>query len=371
MKRTPLHHAVAAAMMVIAGTASVAFAEDHSAHAYHASHGDAQSTREVDAVEATTSSRDAHAGHSEHASHAGHESHSGHAGHGTHDAEPPPEPAADHSEQASHSGHSHHADHADHSSHAMPARESSTDPHAGHTMPASSAAQPVDLPALTDADRAAAVRPAGGHPPHDNHDYGYLLFDRLEHSWDDGETGFGWGIRGWHGTDLRRWWLRSDGERHDGHLSATVEVLHGWSVTPWWDVVAGLRHDTGDAPSRTLAALGVQGVAPGHVEVGATLYAGQGGQAGFALDAEYDLRLTNRLILQAHLEADTWIRRDDRRDTRSGLDTLEAGLRLRYEIRREFAPYVGLSWERRFGDAPAGAGEGSELRWVAGLRFWF
>jgi copper resistance protein B len=140
-------------------------------------------------------------------------------------------------------------------------------------------------------------------------------------------------------------------------------------------MVAGVRHDFGEAPSQTMAAFGVQGLSPYKFEVAATAYLGASGQSALRLEAEYDTLLTNRLILQWVAEAEVWGRRDERREIGAGLNTIEAGLRLRYEIRREFAPYVGLIWERRFGEAAdfsrVNGNDPSDVRVVAGIRLWF
>ena len=243
----------------------------------------------------------------------------------------------------------------------------------GHGMPASPRSP---IPPVTAADRAAAVRPPGGHPSHDNGVFQFVLLDRLESAWSDGERSQAWEVEAWRGTDLNRLWLRSEGERAHGDTEhANVELLYGRSVSPWWDVVAGVRHDFGEGPSQTMAAFGVQGLAPYKFEVAATAYLGQSGQSALNLGAEYDTLLTNRLILQWNAEAEFWGRDDAERGIGSGLNSIEAGLRLRYEIRREFAPYVGVVWERRFGDAADAVelegGDASGARVVAGVRFWF
>jgi copper resistance protein B len=232
------------------------------------------------------------------------------------------------------------------------------------------------VPAPTDADRAAAVKPAGGHAAHGNSIHSYVLFDRLEASRDDGESAASWEIEGWVGGDIDRLWLRSEGEHAHGDVEgADIELLYGRSVTPWWDVVAGVRHDFGEAPSQTFAAFGVQGLTPYKIELAATAYVGASGQTALHVEAEYDTLLSNRLILQWVAEAEAFGQRDARRGIGAGLNTVEAGLRLRYEIRREFAPYVGVAWERRFGDAAdwrrAEGGDVQDVRVVAGLRFWF
>ena len=252
------------------------------------------------------------------------------------------------------------------------------DPHAAHRPPATTAqaAPRTPIPVLTDADRAAAVRPAGGHAAHDDGPHRFVLFDRLEAGRDGGHSATAWELEAWHGTDVQRLWLRSEGERAGGRTHhADVELLYGRSVSPWWDVVGGVRHDFGEAPSATWAAFGVQGMTPYKIELAATAYVGGGGNTGLRVEAEYDTLLTNRLILQWVAEADAYGERDAARRIGRGLNAVEAGVRLRYEIRREFAPYAGIAWERAYGDVAdwrrADGEDVDDVRFVAGVRFWF
>ncbi|MEO5962560.1 MAG: copper resistance protein B, partial [Thermomonas sp.] len=180
----------------------------------------------------------------------------------------------------------------------------------------------------------------------------------------------------WIGTDLNRVWLRSEGEQVDGKLDgADLEVLYGRSIAPWWDVVAGIRHDFKPGASQDFAALGVVGLAPYKFEVQATAYIGQGGQTAARFEAEYETLLTNRWILQPLVEVNLYGKDDARRGIGSGLSTVEAGLRLRYEFTRRFAPYIGVVRERAFGstaDFRRLNGEDiNDTRVVAGLRIWF
>jgi copper resistance protein B len=244
----------------------------------------------------------------------------------------------------------------------------------GRLKPSDQPRQPI--PPLTDADRAAAFPDVGGHPVHGNSVQTYVLFDQLD-AWNSDEgSGLAWEGLGWVGTDLNRLWLRSEGERVDGVTeSADVEVLYGRTVARWWDVVAGVRHDFGEGPSRTFAAIGVIGVAPYKYDLEATMYVGESGQTAARLEAQYDTLLTNRLILQWLAEAELYSEDDVPRGIGSGLSTVEAGLRLRYEITREFAPYVGVAWERAYaGTADFRREQGDDIddtRVVAGLRVWF
>ncbi len=233
------------------------------------------------------------------------------------------------------------------------------------------------IPALTADDLAAAfpvLKPhAMEHAPAFN---SLVLFDHLE-AWDNAHgNGQSWAAQAWLGGDINRLWLRSEGQREDRHLRDwSLDALYGHAISPWWDVVAGVRHDDGDGPGLTRAAIGVQGLAPYKFELAATAYIGGARKAELAVEAEYDMLLTNRLILQPKLEASIAADDDPRRGVGSGLGHVEAGLRLRYEITRRFAPYVGFVHERRFGRTASlhrDAGDGvRDSRWVAGVRFWF
>lgn len=232
------------------------------------------------------------------------------------------------------------------------------------------------IPELTDADRAAAFPAVRPHAAHDRGVHSYGLLDRLE-TWDADEgTAVAWEGVGWIGGDLNRVWLRSEGEAIDGSPeSADVEVLFGRSISPWWDLVAGVRHDFGEGPSQTFAAVGLVGLSPYKFEIDATAYLGQSGQTALRLEAEYDTLLTNRWILQWHAGVELFGQDDPQRGVGSGLGTAEAGLRLRYEITRRFAPYIGVAWERAYGETGelrrSRGEDASDTRIVAGLRFWF
>ena len=244
-------------------------------------------------------------------------------------------------------------------------------------MPAIAPTKPITpIPQVTDADRAAAVPPPADHPVHDNGIYSYLLFNRLE-TWDaDPGGGLAWEGQGWIGTDLNRLWLRSEGEQVEGRLhSADLEALYGHAISPWWDVVAGIRHDFKPGSAQDFLAVGVMGLSPYKFEVSATAYIGQAGQSEARIEVEYESLLTNRLILQPLVEVNVFGKDDARRGIGCGLGTVEAGLRLRYEFTRRFAPYVGLVHERAFGrtaDLRRAEGESADdTRLVAGVRIWF
>lgn len=247
--------------------------------------------------------------------------------------------------------------------------------HVGHAMPMP--AEPREpIPVVTDADRRAAFPDVTGHAVHDNAIHTYWLLDRLE-AWDaDGGTGVAWEAQAWIGTDINRLWLRSEGERAGGHTEAAdLEVLYGRSIARWWDLLVGVRHDRKPGDPQNFAAVGVMGLAPQRFEIQATAYVGERGQTAARFEVEYDLLLTNRLILQPLVGAEFHGKDDPARGIGSGLATVEAGLRLRYHLRREFAPYIGIVRERAFGttaDYRRQDGEDiDDTRFVAGLRIWF
>ncbi|MBN6150406.1 copper resistance protein B [Xanthomonas sp. AmX2] len=233
----------------------------------------------------------------------------------------------------------------------------------------------VPIPPITAADRAAAFAPLRHPMAHVPPRVGYLLFDRLE-AWDtDSGSGQAWEASAWYGSDINRLWLRSEGERGGGRTEAAdLEVLYGRAVSPWWDLLVGMKQDFEPGRARGSAAFGVQGMAPYKFEVAATLYLGDD-DASVRLEGEYDVLLSNRLILQPRLEADVALREDRERGIGRGLGGVEAGLRLRYEVTRRFAPYVGLVHERSFGDSAdyrRAEGESArDTRIVAGVRVWF
>lgn len=253
--------------------------------------------------------------------------------------------------------------------------------HDGHVMPPEATHAPsVSLPEPTAAERVAAFPDMHGMRMQDHMDddpvLATLQFDRLE--WQDAgdDSGLGWELQGWAGDLENRLWLRSEGERRDSRTEhGDVELLWGRPTGPWWDAMLGVRHDLGEGPSRNWLAFGAQGLAPYKFEVSATGYVGQEGRIAARLEAEYDTLLTNRLILQPRAELNAYSKDDPEVGIGKGISDASLGLRLRYEITRQFAPYVGYEWSRSFGraaDFAEQAGdEDSESMWVAGVKFWF
>lgn len=249
--------------------------------------------------------------------------------------------------------------------------------HAARQEPANHQHSP-GIPPLTDEDRAAAFPKLDdeGHAVHDDAIHYYVLFDQLEWQAGDGFTAGNWDNRGWIGRDINRFWVRTEGEAEGSNLATSqAHALYGRAIHPWWDLVVGVRQDFRPGPARTWAAVGIQGLAPYWFEIEATAYVGASGRTHARFEVEYELLLTNRLILQPLIEAEIVGKSDPERGIGSGLSTTDAGLRLRYELRRELAPYVGVVWSNKWGKTADFARAANEdtggPRFVAGLRFWF
>ncbi|MFZ5621566.1 MAG: copper resistance protein B [Pseudomonadota bacterium] len=210
----------------------------------------------------------------------------------------------------------------------------------------------------------------------DAHGFGSLLIDRLERSVDSGTDSTHYDVQAWFGRTYDRLVLKAEGGIADGDIGdARTELLWGHAIAAFWDAQLGARHDSGAGPDRDWLAFGVQGLAPYWFEVEVTAYLGENGRTALRAEAEYDLLLTQRLVLQPRAEASFHGRDDAGRGLGSGLSDISAGLRLRYELRRELAPYIGIEHGRVFGqtrDFVRAAGQDAdETHWLAGVRFWF
>jgi copper resistance protein B len=205
----------------------------------------------------------------------------------------------------------------------------------------------------------------------------FVEVERLEARVKDGKETLNWEAQGWIGEDYNKLWIKTEGEQQAGGKleKAEVQVLYSRLVSDFFDVQAGVRHDFDPHPSRTFGVIGVQGLAPHFFEANAAAFVSDHGEVSARFEAEYDLLLTQRLVLQPSAEINVAAQSVRERGVGAGVNDVELGLRLRYEIRREFAPYVGLSWERKLGrtdDLARDAGEDVEtLSFVVGLRMWF
>lgn len=242
--------------------------------------------------------------------------------------------------------------------------------------PATPPQLPAGVPPVTEEDRKAAFPDVQGHTVHDNTVNYFVLFDQLEWGSNAGGSGLNLDSKGWVGFDRDRLWVRAEGDAEDGRVGeAQAHLLYGRQFSRWWDVVAGIRQDFRPGDPQTWAAVGVQGLAPYWFEIEATAYVGSGGRTHFRAETEYELLLTNRLVLQPLLEVEIYGKSDPERGIGAGLSTTDAGVRMRYEFKREFAPYVGVSWNRKYGktaDFAEAAGEDTAgFRFVTGVRLWF
>ena len=214
-----------------------------------------------------------------------------------------------------------------------------------------------------------------GTPVDDEHVWTHAILDQLEGRFGNNSV-LHWDGEAWSGTDTHRLWLKSEGEAQDGKVSSgRHEALYDTPVSTYFDLQAGLRGDLDSRTGRVWAAFGIEGLAEYFFHVSATAYASGSGHYAARFMAAYELLLTQRLILQPRIEINIYAKDDPARAIGAGLSSLETGLRLRYEISRKFAPYIGLAYEQSFSgtaDFLRAAGERSHsLRLVTGVRGWF
>ena len=267
------------------------------------------------------------------------------------------------------------------------------DPHAGHDMgtmakpgspgptmetpppPEAGSGRPRAADAIWGAEAMAASR-EDLRKTHGDFPVFWFQGDRFETQVRDSSDAYLWDFQGYYGGPTKRLWFKSEGEGEWGAApeDAEVQALYAKAFAPFWDVQAGIRHDIG-GPDTTHAVIGVQGLAPYMFEVDAALFLSTRGDVTARIEAEIDQRITQRLILQPRVEANLSAQDIPQLGVGAGLDQIEAGVRLRYEIRREFAPYVGIeqSWRTGAGAdfARAGGEDPSVTSFLVGIRFWF
>ena len=203
-----------------------------------------------------------------------------------------------------------------------------------------------------------------------------VMIDQLETRNTDGPDPLVLDGQLWIGKDLNKLWIKAEIERVDGETEeAELQALYSRAITPFWDMQLGWRHDFHPKPERDWLALGVQGLAPYFFEVDAVVFIGEGGRSAIRFEAEYEFMFTQRLVLSPEIEINLHGKDDPAVGVGSGLSDIELGLRLRYEIRREFAPYIGINWSRKLGqtaDFAKTAGDDiTDTQIVAGIKFWF
>ena len=204
---------------------------------------------------------------------------------------------------------------------------------------------------------------------------GYLSFDELELQTGPEELPVEFDALGWIGGDVHRAWVKARGEQATRTGAGEIEgqLLYGRVISPYWDLQAGVRVDSsyGDEEdhTRALVGVGLQGLAPYWFEVESAVFLSQNGDLSARLQASYELLFTQRVILEPEVQLDLAAQDVPEVGVERGISALELGARLRYEIVRELAPYVGISWIRR----PGGLDESSDpsASFVAGLRWWY
>ena len=180
----------------------------------------------------------------------------------------------------------------------------------------------------------------------------------------------------WVGKDINKFWMKTEIERVDGLTEESeLQMLYSRALYPFWDIQIGWRRDIDPGPKRDWLAIGLQGLAPYMFEVDAGIFIGESGRLAARLDAEYEYMLTQKWVLSPEIEMNFYSKDDTAVGVGSGLANASLGLRLRYEIRREFAPYIGINWEKDFGDTAdlteVSGEESSDSRLVMGIRAWF
>ena len=204
----------------------------------------------------------------------------------------------------------------------------------------------------------------------------YFLFDLLEYRLLKGNNAQAWDAQASIGTDYDKFWAKSEGEKTVGGRTeqADLQLLYARLISPFWYVQAGVRNDARPGPSRNYGVLAIQGLAPYRFNVSGSLFV-RGGEIAGRFEAEYDQKITQRLILQPRAETNFSSSSDRARGLGGGLRDVELGLRLRYEIAREIAPYIGLNWQRKLGGTASAArqdGDSVTSRgMVVGLRLWY
>ena len=203
-----------------------------------------------------------------------------------------------------------------------------------------------------------------------------IIIDHLEVHNSDSHSPLVLKGQGWIGQDLNKFWFKVETESEAGDIEeAEVQALYSRALTPYWDIQMGMRWDIEPSPTRGWAMIGLQGLAPYFFQVETALFVGESGDTAIRFEAEYELLFTQRLILSPQIEMNLYGQNNMDLGVGSGLSDLHAGLRLRYEIDRQLAPYIGMTWAKRFGNSAEfahSAGEKTdELQLLLGISAWF
>jgi copper resistance protein B len=204
-----------------------------------------------------------------------------------------------------------------------------------------------------------------------------LSVEQLEYRAARGRDGYGWEGEAWYGGDIDRLVIASEGEGAFGHAPEQAELRAVWrhALDPWWNLELGVRHDFRPDPERSYAVIGIEGLGPYWIEAGGRLFVSNKGDVHARAEASHDQRITQRLILQPRIELNAALQDVPELGIASGLDSIELGARLRYQVTPRLAPYLGIHWESRLGGTAelsrAGGEKASGLAAIFGLRAWF
>lgn len=267
----------------------------------------------------------------------------------------------------------------DHSQHAMPMVDKAVpDAAPEDAVPPRALAGPLHAADAFWGAEAMQVSRDASAKAHGGISTGVILLERLEARipTEGGEDGYVWDAEAWYGGDLDKLWLKTEGEgEFSGPLDdAEIQALYSRAIGPFFDLQAGVRLDV-EPETRTHAVVGVKGLAPYMIHLDAAAFLSDRGDLTVRIEAEYDQKITQRLILQPRAELDLSAQDIPEREIGAGLTKLETGLRLRYEILREFAPYIGVEYEAKLGEtadiARAIGNDPNGLKLLVGLRAWF
>ncbi|HUY19372.1 MAG TPA: copper resistance protein B [Candidatus Binataceae bacterium] len=237
-------------------------------------------------------------------------------------------------------------------------------------------AAPAGVARAQSSAAAVAGTPDLVMPVMDNQIYAHLLFDQLEGRTNGPDTELRWDGEGWLGTDFNRLWIKSEGFYTDRNKveDGDHELLYDRPITTYFDAQGGLRYDLDSGPQRFWGAFGIEGLAPEFFNFQATAYARDAGHFAARVMGSYDWRLTQLLVAQPECELNFYSKKDPARAIGSGLSEIDTGLRIRYELSRKFAPYVGVAYNQKFGQTADFARQEGEivrdLRFVFGIRVW-
>ncbi|MDT8451264.1 MAG: copper resistance protein B [Gammaproteobacteria bacterium] len=221
-------------------------------------------------------------------------------------------------------------------------------------------------------------------PIPDDRLYAFILFEQLEYRVANDETDdhLGWEAQGWIGGDFHKFWWKHEGEAvfedpDEGEME--TDLLYSRLITPFWSFQLGVQYANtwgeGDDEDRWSGVIALQGLAPYMFELDNSLYISEDGDFTLDIEAEYDIRITQRLVLQPRAEMGFSFQGIPERSLGTGMTSVKLDLRLRYEIKREFAPYLGIRSSFLVGEtdnlAEASGEDTEQLLFLAGVRFAF